>query len=156
MKKSILLIFLMLIVAIPAYSVQLQGEIVDQARQTAFKNIKPHIDTKPYENYYKNQPEGYKTEYSNGRRSIHTGNKVYTYEDGELIAIGVSDKNVLQFPRKTSFYEPKTGKLLCVGYATSSKDSYVFRPDGSLSGIWDNGIFYQNGKPILSITTSFF
>lgn len=146
----------MLIISAPVYSLELKGEVIQQARQVAFENLKPQIDSKPFQIYAQKQPDGYKTEYSNGRYSIHSGKEVYTYEDGELLAIGISDKNVVQFPRKTSFYSPKTGKLLCVGYATSPKDSYVFRPDGSLSGVWDNGVFYRDGKPTLSITTSFF
>jgi len=160
MKK--LLSFLLLILLIsPANALTLEGgvkkiETVQDAKQEVF--LKPIwvIDPHPYEMYAKKAPEGYRIDDDNNGYSVASGKKMYDYENNKLVSIAISDKNVMNFPRKLLRYEYPSGKLTELTYGTSPTDGYVFRPDGSIKCIWEKGIRYEGERATMKTSTSYF
>lgn len=160
--KKILSILLFLLLISPAYALTLEGgvkkiETAEQAHEYVFKYVPVKlIDPTPYKAYANKAPEGYRLDYSDGGYSIASGNKMYDYENNKLAYIAISDKNVMDFPRKLNRYAYPSGKLVEVTYGTSPKDGYIFRPDGSLIGIWENGIYREGDRTFNTARTTYF
>lgn len=160
--KKLLLILSIFVLIHPAYALTLEGgvkkiETAEQARQEVF--LKPIwvIDPHPYKMYASKAPDGYRLDYSDGTYSIATGSKMLTYSpNNKLIYIAISDKNVMNFPRKLSRYEYPSGKLVELTYGTSPKDGFIFKPDGSLAGIWEDGVLHEGDKLINTAKTTYF
>lgn len=160
--KKILLILLFLLLISPAYALTLEGgvkkiETAEQAHEYVFKYVPVKlIDPTPYKAYAKQAPEGYRDDYSDGRYSVATGNKMYCYQDNKLYVIAIFDKNVFKYPRKSYRYDYPSGKLSSIAYGTSEGNGYEFSPNGSLLGIWDNGIYKEGDKTTVTVKTSYF
>lgn len=160
--KKLLLIFSIFLLICPAYAMTLEGgvkkiETAQQARQEVF--LKPIwvIDPNPYKMYASKAPDGYRADYSDGSYSIASGNKMYDYNaKNKLTYIAISDKNVMDFPRKLSRYEYPSGKLVELTYGTSKSDGFIFATDGSLIGIWENGIYREGDKTVNTVKISNF
>lgn len=151
--KKLLLIFSIFLLIAPAYSLTLEGGVkkVEEAREYVFKYVPVKmIDPTPYKVYANTAPEGYRVDYSDGSYSVATGNKMYTYDNkNKLDIISIFDKNVFDYPRKQYRYAYPSGKLCSISYGVSEGNGYIFRPDGSLVGIWENGI-YKEGNTIIN------
>lgn len=133
-------------------------ETAQEAKEYVFKYVPVKlIDPTPYKAYANKAPEGYRTDLSDGRYSIATNHKVLTYtKHDKLEYIAISDKNVLDFPRKLNRYEYPSGKLIEVTYGTSPEDGFIFLPDGSLVGIWENGVYREGDKTLNTAKTTYF
>ena len=149
--KKLFLIFVICLCVSPAFAVKMQYGVI---AKEAFKDVQPEINTTPYKLYVTNAPEGYRKDYSDGSYSVSVGTKGFSYKNNKLELILISDKSALEFPRKTMNYDYPSGKLLYVAYATSLKDAYIFNPDGSLYGIWEDDVFFKGDKQTLSAKTS--
>jgi len=127
-------------------------ETAQQAKEYVFKYTPlKMVDPTPYKAYASQAPEGYRADYSDGGYSVATGNKMLSYNhNNKLTYIAVSDKNILDFPRKLQRYEYPSGKLIEITYGTSMGNGYIFRPDGSLLGIWENGV-YREGEKLINV-----
>jgi len=148
---------------VPAYAQTLEGgikkiETAQQAKEYIFKYTPLEmIDPTPYKAYASQAPEGYRSDLADGRYSIATGNKMLSYsKNNKLIYIAISDKNVMDFPRKLNRYEYPSGKLIETTYGKSTEDGFIFRPDGSLIGTWENGIYREGDRTVNTVKTTYF
>lgn len=152
MKK--LLLLLTLILFLPANAQVFEGQVtknytVQQAHDYVFKYIPVKlIDPKPYKAYATKEPEGFRTDYSDGRYSIASGNKLYGYRNNKLYVISIFDKNVFEYPRKSYRYDYPSGKLSSIAYGTSEGNGFEFYPDGSLMGIWENNVYKEGDRTV--------
>lgn len=156
--KKILLSIMLCLIALPAYTQTIYGEVkkVEEVRQEVF--LKPIwvIDPHPYKAYAEKAPEGYRVDYSDGRYSVATGTKMFGYQDNKLVVISIYNKSIFEYPRTGYQYSYPDGKLIAVSSIQSKGNSYEFNPDGSLIGIWENGIFYKGDKILLTTKVSSF
>lgn len=161
--KKILSILIILVITSPVYAMTLEGgvkkiETAQEAKEYVFKYTPlKMVDPTPYKAYANKAPEGYRVDLSDGRYSIAMGNKMLTYEkNNKLSYIAISDKSVINFPRKLNRYEYPSGQLIEVTYGTSPTDGFVFRPNGSLIGIWENGIYKEGDKTLNTAITTYY
>lgn len=160
--KKLLLILLTIILIHPAYALTLEGgvkkiETAEQARQEVF--LKPIwvIDPHPYKMYAEKAPEGYRVDYSDGRYSVASGTKMFCYTpNNKLYLISIFDKNVNEYPRKSYRYFYPSGALASTAYSKSEGNAFEFNPDGSLIGVWENGIYYKGDKITLTTKVTHF
>lgn len=149
MKKLLITLSIFLLIA-PAYSLTLEGGVktdVKQAHDYVFKELPLiQIPMKPYKMYAESAPEGYRTDYSDGRYSIASGNKMYGYRNNKLYVIAIFDKNVFEYPRKSYRYDYPSGKLSSTAYGISEGNGYEFAPDGTLLGVWENNTYKEGNK----------
>lgn len=161
--KKLLPIFLILCLALPVYALTLEGgvkkiETAQQAQEYVFKYVPVKlIDPTPYKAYAEKAPEGYRTDLSDGSYAIATGVKIFKYENNRLVSIAITDKkNIMEFPRKLSYYLYPSGELEKLTYATSPTDGFIFRPNGSLIGIWENGVYKEGDRTKSIAKTTYF
>lgn len=161
MKKYIFILLISLFI-LPAYSQTLEGgikkiETVQQAKDYVFKYTPlKMVDPTPYKAYAEHAPEGYRTDYSDGRYSIASGNKLYGYRNNKLYVISIYDKNVFEYPRRSYRYDYPSGKLSSTAYGISEGNGFEFYPDGSLMGIWENNIYREGDKTVTTATITKF
>ncbi len=149
--KNVFLILVLIFSVLPSFAVSLEGRVINNVRNDVFANTQKNINLSPYSELAKNKVNGYRVDYDDGSYSISEGQTTFVYDKfANLSIIALYDKNVFEYPRIQRRYAVPSGKLESVSYGVSEGNGYVFNPDSSLRGIWDNFIFYKNGKAIKS------
>ena len=161
--KKVWILFLVVFLTLPVYAYTLKGGVtytVESARKEAFADVKYSISSRIIKNnkfdpnYEENKKlikqgivetnDRYITYYSNGQYGIVYKNNLYYefdyLENGKLESVGV--RTGLVCPIKVFVYDINN-KLAEIRLQLSTKESYIFYPNGKLVAHWINGVGYD-------------
>ncbi len=156
MKKTLITI-LILFCQLPSLSLTLEGKVISEIRQNIFYNTPNNIDTSRYALIAEQSKNGYRVDYNDGSYSVSIGKTSFVYNKfGDLVIISLYDKSVFEYPRMQWRYSYPSGKMESASYGVSEGNGYVFNPGGSLRGVWDNFVFYKDGRASKSANMTVF
>jgi len=141
---------------------------VDSAREEAFKNVVYQINIRDYSSIdpdlienkeaiikgLKNIKGKAITVFSNGGYGIKDGTIGYYYDDsGNLNGIELYDSENV-YPGKSYKYSYPSGLLLHVAIKVKPRNSYDFKPDGTLLTYWiGDNCYYPDGSKAITRKT---
>lgn len=121
--------------------------------QDILRDIPKRIDTTPYKIYATKAPNGYRCDYADDYQvSIDNKGYLYTY-DNKLFEIGISDKRLIDFPRKVYWYTYPQGKLYRITYLVDLYNGFEYDAKGQRIALLVNDKKFYNTGYILDRKT---